>query len=115
MSKKDKDLDELLKLLRRKPDLIKALIFDPEKISALLSRKSARRLLSSNTQDFLEYLAGPDDGFPIAACLGGTAMLSAKGGLQCLGGTILPGCVHGTAPPTCIARTGPPCRRTIPL
>jgi hypothetical protein len=90
MKKKDKDLDELLQLLRKNPRLMKELVFDPSNIKSLLASKGARRLLSQPVKDFLEYVAGPQDGYPIAQCFKGTKILCAKGTLVCVGGTAPP-------------------------
>lgn len=92
MKKNDNGLEELLELLRTHPGLIRELIFDRTSIQLLLKTKAARRLvIGVDTRKFLRYVAGPEDGYPIAQCGGGTKYLCAKGtqfGLgSCGGGT----------------------------
>jgi hypothetical protein len=90
VKKNDKDLDELLELLRKNPKLMRELVFDPGNIKSLLANKAARRLLSQPVTDFLTYVAGAEDGYPIAQCFKGTRILCAKGTLLCVGGTAHP-------------------------
>jgi hypothetical protein len=79
MNKNDKGLGELLELLRTHPDLMSAIVFDPPAIKRLLKSKAARRLVMGvDVRDFLRYVAGPEDGGPIAVCLRGTAVLCPK-------------------------------------
>ena len=83
-------LDELLDLLKKKPGLIKELIFNPETIRELLGTDEARKLaLGQDPQTFLNYVAGPDDGYPIGQCLQKTTIICAKGTrfVACYGGT----------------------------
>jgi hypothetical protein len=90
VKKNDNDLDELLKLLSENPRLMKELVFDPTNITSLLTNKAVRRLLSQPVTDFLKYVAGPQDGYPIAQCFKGTNVLCAKGTkyeVKCAGGT----------------------------
>jgi hypothetical protein len=103
---KEDGLQELLQLLQQNPGLIKDLIFNPEVIASVLHSKKARRLLrgvdpAADSQLFLEYVAGPDDGYPIAQCFARTALLCAKGtkiSLPCVSGTKPkpPDCLSGT-------------------
>jgi hypothetical protein len=80
MNKNDKGLEELLELLRTHPELIKELVFDRTSIQLLLKTEAARQLvLGVDTKKFLRYVAGPEDGYPIAQCGGGTEFLCAKG------------------------------------
>ncbi|MBV9345994.1 MAG: hypothetical protein JO341_14905 [Gammaproteobacteria bacterium] len=96
MKKNDKGLEELLKLLQTHPELIKELVFDSTNIRRLLKTKAARKLaLGVDTTAFLLYVAGPEDGYPVSQCLGGTKALCAKGtgvgvGLNCRKGTRRP-------------------------
>ena len=86
----DESLDELLKLLRKHPELIKELVFEPTQINRLLHGKAARRMaLGEDATRFLKYVAGPSDGYPIAQCFGQTNQLCAKGTKHelCGGGT----------------------------
>jgi hypothetical protein len=79
MKKNDKGLGELLALLKTHPELMSALVFDPRSIKRLLRSKAARRLvLGVDTRAFLKYVAGPQDGGPIALCFGGTKVLCPK-------------------------------------
>jgi hypothetical protein len=90
MKNKDKGLGELLELLKTHPELIKELVFNSKSVKSLLKSKSARQLaLGVDATTFLEYVAGPEDGYPIAQCFGGTKWLCAKGSrvLVCSGGT----------------------------
>jgi hypothetical protein len=89
-------LDELLDLLKKNPGLIKELIFNPETIQELLGTNEARKLAlgvdaqqTADPQTFLNYVAGPDDGYPIAQCLKKTTIMCAKGTrfVACYGGT----------------------------
>ncbi len=106
MKKNDNGMGELLSLLKARPELISALVFDPTSIKRLLKSKAARRLaLGVNTRAFLSYVAGSEDGGPIALCLKRTSVLCPKGthvpppcrkGTRCPRATRCPG---GTKPP----------------
>jgi hypothetical protein len=91
MKKKDNGLRELLKLLKNHPELIKELVLDSTNIQRLLKSKEARELaLGADATEFLEYVAGPDDGYPIVQCIRKTTYLCAKGSkvvVSCGGGT----------------------------
>jgi hypothetical protein len=90
MKNKDNGLRELLEVLKTHPELIKELVFDSKSIKSLLKSKAARKLvLGVDATAFLEYVAGPEDGYPIAQCFGGTRWLCAKGSkvIVCVGGT----------------------------
>jgi hypothetical protein len=91
MKKNDKSFRELFELLKTHPDLMTALVFDPPAIKRLLKSKAARRLvIGVNTRAFLRYVAGPEDGGPIAMCLQQTAVLCPKKtryALLCYSGT----------------------------
>jgi hypothetical protein len=79
MKKNDKGMGELLDLLKTHPELISALVFDPESIKRLLRSKAARQLvLGVDTRAFLSYIAGPEEGGPIAVCLKRTRVLCPK-------------------------------------
>jgi hypothetical protein len=89
---------ELLDLLKTYPDLIKELVFNPDTIQALPSTNEAKRLALGvdpgepvDARTFLNYVAGPADGYPITQCLQNSSILCAKGTkyslLACLGGT----------------------------
>jgi hypothetical protein len=102
---KDKGLQELLQLLQQNPGLIRDLVFNPEVIASVLRSKKARRLLrgvdpAADAQLFLEYVAGPDGGYPITQCFKRTSLLCAKGtkiSLPCSSGTRpAPNCLSGT-------------------
>jgi len=111
MADSDCGLDELLDLLKAHPELIKQLVFDPESIQALLSTNEAKRLAfgvdaqePADAQTFLLYVAGPEDGYPIAQCLKKTTLLCAKGtrySVACVGGT-------GSKNTACVGGTGKP-------
>jgi hypothetical protein len=90
MKNKDNGLRELLEVLKTHPELIKELVFDSKSIKSLLKSKAARKLvLGVDAKKFLSYVAGPEDGYPIAQCFGGTRWLCAKGSkvIVCVGGT----------------------------
>jgi hypothetical protein len=92
MKKNDKGLGELLALLKNYPDLTKELVFDPISVTRLLKSRAARRLvIGAKATAFLEYLADPEDGYPIAQCFRQTKYLCAKG-------TKLVLCGSGTQP-----------------
>jgi len=96
MNNNDKGLDELLALLQTHPELIKELVFDSSNITELLRSAAAQQLaLGVDTQQFLRYVAGPDDGYPITQCLRGTQHLCAKGTRAQVGAS----CIRGTQPP----------------
>jgi hypothetical protein len=100
MKKNDNGLEELLELLRTHPKLIKELVFDPPSIQLLLKTKAARQLvLGVDAKKFLSYVAGPQDGYPIAQCFRETKLLCAKGSkvAACGGGTKY-NCGGGTQP-----------------
>jgi hypothetical protein len=107
MKKKDTGLDELLALLKRKPELIKEIVFDPDAITRLLRNKTARRLVRGVAPNaFLTYVAAPEDGYPIAQCLQRTLILCAKGTKA-----YVAGCGSGTqrAPPLVVCVGGTKC------
>jgi hypothetical protein len=85
-------LEELLKLLNDRPDILKELIFEPNNTQNLvdhLKSETARAMVSKPVQDFLNYVADSHDGYPIAQCFRETYHLCGKGtwiGL-CGGGT----------------------------
>jgi hypothetical protein len=98
MANNDCGFDDLLALLKTNPELIKELVFDPDSVQALLTTKEAKKLALGvdpgqpvDALTFLNYVAGPDDGYPITQCLKKTTLLCAKGTkvsiLACLGGT----------------------------
>lgn len=76
----DKGLGELLKLLRRRPELLREIVFDTNRVRRLLRTKAARQLtLGQEATDFLNYSSASADGYPVAPCLQGTKVLCAKG------------------------------------
>jgi hypothetical protein len=80
MKKNDNGLDDLLKLLRKRPELVKELVFHAPNIQRLLKSRAARRLaVGVDAGAFLTYLASSRDGYAIAQCFGGTESLCAKG------------------------------------
>lgn len=96
MANSDCGLDELLDLLKKRPDLIKELVFNTESIQDLLSTDEAKKLAlgvdpqqAVDARTFLGYVAAPDDGYPITQCLSKTTILCAKGSRfrACVGGT----------------------------
>jgi hypothetical protein len=88
MKKKDKGFDELLELLKEHPEVIREIMFQPEKIPKLLKSRTARRLATDGaTFQFLDYMSSPADGVPLAICYGGTQSLCAKGTMACVGNT----------------------------
>lgn len=91
MNNNDKGLEELLALLKTHPELIKELVFDSSNIKHLLSAAAQQLTLGVDTQEFLEYVAGPQDGYPITQCLRNTQYLCAKGTK-----VKLPSCLRGT-------------------
>lgn len=106
MNKNDSGFDELLKALQKNPGVIREIVFHPEKIKKLLKSKAARKTISKATFDFLEYIAKPEDGYPIAFCYGGTQKgLCAKGTGHCAGATRPPYCAGATKPPYCPGAT----------
>jgi hypothetical protein len=75
MKKNDNGLDELLELLKSRPELISALVFDPASIKRLLKSKAARRLLIGvEAKTFLRRIVDN----PIALCVVRTANLIGK-------------------------------------
>jgi hypothetical protein len=92
MKKNDNGLDDLLKLLRKRPELVKELIFHAPNLQRLLKSRAARRLaLGVDASAFLTYLASDEDGYAIAQCFGGTESLCAKGtGYAVCGGSTEP-------------------------
>lgn len=92
MKNNDNGLDDLLKLLRKRPELVKELIFHAPNIQRLLKSRAARRLaLGVDASAFLTYLASDEDGYAIAQCFGGTRSLCAKGtGYAVCGGSTQP-------------------------
>ena len=90
----DKGVTGLLELLKLHPELVKSLVLDQAEIRKLLGGPGRRLLSGNDLTDFLEYMASPKDGYPIAfaVCGGGTggnASFCAKGtaALICGGGT----------------------------
>lgn len=105
MKKKHKGIGELLELLKARPELVNALVFDPASVKRLLKGKTARRLiLGVDTRAFLRRALGSGAGGPIALCLQRTASLCLKGtrcpkATRCPGGTKPPRpCASGTKP-----------------
>jgi hypothetical protein len=97
MKKKQKGMGELLALIKTRPELVTALVFDPASVKRLLRSKAARRLvLGVNVRAFLRYVAGPKDGGPIVICRRTAA--PCKVTFVCPGGT-KPPCPH--PPITC--------------
>jgi hypothetical protein len=111
MKTSDNGLGELLELFKSHPELISALVFDPASIKRLLKSKAARKLvIGVDTRAFLQYIAGPTDGGPIAVCLRKTVVVCPKGTR-----TACPG-AHGTKHPTpCGPNTQPCGPNTRPL
>jgi hypothetical protein len=93
----DKGLDQLLRKLKKNPQLMRELVFNRENVISLLGSKAARRLALGvdaptyvGATDFLSYVAAPDDGYQIAQCFSSTKALCAKGtmyAVKCAGGT----------------------------
>jgi hypothetical protein len=82
MAKKgtSKGMGELLGLLKKRPELVHALVFHPTKVKSLLKSKSARKLIpGKNTRAFLHRVSGSEDGGPIALCSHKTAHMCPKG------------------------------------
>jgi hypothetical protein len=79
MRNQDKGTGELLGLLKTKPELVSALVFDTRNIKRLLKSKAARRLvLGVDTRAFLRSVVGPAEGGPIAFCDGRAAVICRK-------------------------------------
>jgi|ERR1700683_1326716 len=99
MKNNDKGMRELLELLKTRPELISALVFDPASIKRLLGSKAARRLvLGVDTKAFLSHVVSSKEDGPIALCLRRTASLCAAATrcgkrTMCAGGTL---CTGGT-------------------
>jgi hypothetical protein len=98
MANNDYGFQELLDILKKNPELIRELVFDATSIQALLKNKAAQKLAEGvdapqvvDVPTFLNYVAGPDDGFPVAHYSPQTQTLCAKGTrfeiLSCAGGT----------------------------
>jgi hypothetical protein len=80
MKNYDKGLGQLLELLRKRPDLIREIVFDTARVRRLLRNKAARQLtLGPKPTDFLQYMGGSIDGYPISSCQQLTQVLCAKG------------------------------------
>jgi hypothetical protein len=80
MKNYDKGLGELIDFLKKHPELLREVVFDTEGLRNLLRSESARQLtLGPEPTEFLQYMAGSPDGYPIAQCLQGTTVLCAKG------------------------------------
>jgi hypothetical protein len=83
---KDEGFEELLEFLRKHPEVVREIVFHSENLERLLSGKAR-----GGIGEFLSYLGGPDDGYPIALCGGATKYLCAKGTkLQLCGGGTKP-------------------------
>ena len=107
----DGGLRELLRVLRKHPELAKAVVFDPERVSRLLRTPEARRLLVGvDTGTLLSSVTNLTGETPLALCLQLTAIVAPP--IECPGGTKThPTCPGGTKTlPTCPQRT-----RTITL
>ena len=60
MRNRDRGTGELLELLRAKPELVSALVFDTGNVKRLLKSKAGRRLVPGvDTRAFLRSVAGP--------------------------------------------------------
>ena len=80
MKNYDKGLGQLLDLLKKRPDLLREVVFDTIRLRKLLRNKAARQLtLGPEATDFLRYVGGSIDGYPITSCLQNTTVLCAKG------------------------------------
>jgi hypothetical protein len=79
----------LLDLLNKHREMIREIVFHPDKIPPSLTDKAGRKLLSGpvSATEFLTYIAKPADGHPIGFCYADTKSLCAKGTLCCVGGT----------------------------
>ena len=79
MRNQDKGTGELLELLRTKPELVSALVFDTRPVKRQLKSKAGRRLIRGvDTGAFLRSVAGPAEGGPIAFCDGRAAVSCRK-------------------------------------
>jgi hypothetical protein len=79
MRNKDKGTGELLELIKTKPELVSALVFDTRNIERLVRSKAGRRLVRGvDTGAFLRSVAGPAEGGPIALCDGRAAVSCRK-------------------------------------
>jgi len=89
MAKNDDDFAALLDLLKQHREILREIVFHPEKITAALADKSVQRLLARapSAAKFLDYMIDPKDGYPIAFCYCNTKSLCGKGSLFCAGGT----------------------------
>jgi hypothetical protein len=80
MNKYDKGFEELLNLLRERPDLVREIVFDTANLRKLLGTETARQLtLGEDPTKFLTYMAGSADGSPNAQCLEQTKYFCGKG------------------------------------
>jgi hypothetical protein len=80
MKNYDKGLGALLDLLKKHPELLREVVFDTKGIRKLLGTKAARQLtLGPGPTDFLQYMGGSIDGYPISSCQQSTQVLCAKG------------------------------------
>jgi hypothetical protein len=89
MSNNDDSFEVLLELLKQNREIIREIVFHPERIPAVLAHKKARKLLrdAPSAAEFLKYMVAETDGYPIAFCYCGTRSLCGKGSLFCVGGT----------------------------
>ena len=90
VKKKDKGMGALLELLRGRPELVHAVIFNHARVKRLLKGKAAKKLaLGVNARKTLQKrVARVEHGGPAAMCLARTAHLFP--GPFCIRGTWLP-------------------------
>lgn len=102
MKNNDNGMGELLEVLKTHPELISALVFNPETVKRFLKNRAARQLVHGvDTRAFLMYMAGNKGGGPVASCLRRTAAL-------CPVGTHCPVGPCTDHPPYCDSNTRPP-------
>jgi hypothetical protein len=80
MKKYEKGLGQLIDFLKKHPEILREVVFDTKGIRKLLGNKAARQLtLGPGPTDFLQYMGGSIDGYPISSCQQSTQVLCAKG------------------------------------
>jgi hypothetical protein len=78
----DKNMAELMELLKIHPELMSALAFDPVSVKRLLKSKGARRLaLGVDVKAFLREVIAPKNGGPFAMCMKHSRALCTLGSL----------------------------------
>jgi hypothetical protein len=77
MKNNDSGIEELLEVLKTNPEIISALVFDPDSVKRLLNSKAARKLvLGVKFKNFITYVTSASNGGPVARCIDKTKVIS---------------------------------------